>query len=841
MKRFISMLLVLVTIAASLAACNGKTPADGTNPATDPAHEHVFGEWVTVKLPNCTDKGERARACECGEKETEELPVSGEHVYDYTVTSPTTEAGGYTTYTCVGCGKTYTDNETEKLPSRVDGMMIYFEDFDDLKDGATSAELFKALGWKNLYKNGRTAPEGADIEDCKIGASDISTITLGASKGELIVSNPQTGKVSFMQILPTEYMAPAAEGDYSVQVDITFKSGTGWASIAPRYGTNGSSSYYASWKLTSKGSGNHEAYGKGADTDANYIRPTKGVNSVKVDNTTVATGWWCSRVAGYQDITTATKSNALVDRKVTVLMQIVRADSDYSYKPTAAELGDTSKMTDSKAIQGFNETVLGGGFHIWVIDEKGQKVLVSAYNPQSNYHSELEKWDTWLGDALAFGMGLNATVAIDNVAVWTGLGDMPEDKSTEAYEKLLDPVFAPIVADKEETGIVIAKNDEAKLYVVIPENADRNVIYAKDKLNFLIKDVIGATTSTYFGTRTDNAYELLLGDTGREESKALKATLTGDQYAIKTVNGKIVVVASEDAFLYDAIEYLAENYFVAGKADITDSKIVLTSEIDYVGEGDKTSSRYVFSKNTWVTADVKLFTTMTNPDSNHTANQGGCTDGKYYYQAFIDRDNASNEANNTARIVKTDLATGKLVMVSEQFMAGHTNDLTYDPVAKTITVANNNPYHNKLTILDAETLKYIEDVYIPCSIYSITYSPEREYFFVGCSGSNNLRGITKDLKFLDDNIHIADPYTWSFTTQGIGSDDTFIYCVLYTSKINVIAVFDWYGNYVATVDLSGLPSVSGKTSEIETESIDVDDQGRIFVVASKRIWHIKLS
>ena len=82
MKRFISMLLVLVTIVASLAACNGKTPADGTNPATDPAHEHVFGEWVTVKLPNCTDKGERARACECGEKETEELPVSGEHVYD---------------------------------------------------------------------------------------------------------------------------------------------------------------------------------------------------------------------------------------------------------------------------------------------------------------------------------------------------------------------------------------------------------------------------------------------------------------------------------------------------------------------------------------------------------------------------------------------------------------------------------------------------------------------------------------------------------------------------------------------------------------------------------------
>ena len=661
MKRTISMLLTVVMLIASLASCNEKTPI-----ATDPSHEHAFGEWVTVKAPNCTEKGEKSRACECGAKETEELAVTDEHVYDYAIKSPTTEEGGYTSYTCTLCNHSYTADETEKLPKRVDGMMVYFEDFDDLSNEATSAELFKALGWNNLFPNGRTLPTGSDDETSKPGAAMMSKISLKAEGGQLIVSN-QSGD-SFMEILSTEYMTPAASGDYTVQIDMTFKSGSGWASIAPRYKSNYYTSWFAAWKVKSTGYGNHEAYGKGKDTDANYIRPTSGVNSVKYDNTTVATGWWCSRVAGYQDITTNNKSGSLVDRKITVLVQVVRADSTYSHKPTDAELGDTSKMTDAAAIQGYKDTVLTYGFHIWVLDKNGQKVLVSAYNPDSSFNSEAEKWTEWLGDTLAFGINGSTTVAIDNLAVWTGLGDMPEDKSTAAYEELLDPIFAPIVADKEEDGIVIVKNGEAKLYLVIPESADRNILYARDKFNFLVDDIIDIEPA-YSGTRTDNAYELLIGDTGREESKALRATLTGNQYAIKTIGNKIVVVATNDAFLYDAMVYLAENYFVEGKSVITDTKLVLTADIDYVGEGDTTTTRYLFTQSFELTATSTQTAAITQPDENHRNNQGGCTDGKYYYQAFIDK--KSNEADNTARVVKIDLSTGKQVMVSEQIGRAH--------------------------------------------------------------------------------------------------------------------------------------------------------------------------
>jgi DNA-directed RNA polymerase subunit RPC12/RpoP len=112
------MLLVLTTVIVSFAACNGKTPA-----GTDPTHQHVFGEWVTVKEPNCTEKGENARVCECGERETEEIAVNGEHVYDYTVKSPTTEEGGYTTYTCSRCGDSYVDDYVEALGHDYDAVV----------------------------------------------------------------------------------------------------------------------------------------------------------------------------------------------------------------------------------------------------------------------------------------------------------------------------------------------------------------------------------------------------------------------------------------------------------------------------------------------------------------------------------------------------------------------------------------------------------------------------------------------------------------------------------------------------------------------------------------------
>ena len=219
-----------------------------------------------------------------------------------------------------------------------------------------------------------------------------------------------------------------------------------------------------------------------------------------------------------------------------------------------------------RPVQQAKEEALGFGYHIWVIDENGQKILVSRYNPDSYEEgaSDLNlcnayNWENWFGDALAFAIKGTGSVAIDNIAVWMGLGDMPIDKSTDEYRTLLKKEIDVIPEDMFEDGLVVVKNGEAKLYIVLPENADRNVLYAKDKFSLFINEKTGITLP--FGTQIGNAYELLIGDTGREESIALKKTISGNQFAIKRDGNKIIIVATNDAFLYDAIEYLIKYYF----------------------------------------------------------------------------------------------------------------------------------------------------------------------------------------------------------------------------------------------------------------------------------------
>lgn len=46
-----------------------------------PAHEHSFGEWVTVSEATCTEQGRQERRCACGATEEHVLPITHEFVY----------------------------------------------------------------------------------------------------------------------------------------------------------------------------------------------------------------------------------------------------------------------------------------------------------------------------------------------------------------------------------------------------------------------------------------------------------------------------------------------------------------------------------------------------------------------------------------------------------------------------------------------------------------------------------------------------------------------------------------------------------------------------------------
>ena len=104
-----------------------------------PEKEHRYGEWKTVREATCTEDGSRRRECEiCGHKDIETLQKLGHdwgewkfdgknthtrtcvrdtlHTeskpckYTATVTDPTCEDKGYTSFECEVCGYSYKDN-----------------------------------------------------------------------------------------------------------------------------------------------------------------------------------------------------------------------------------------------------------------------------------------------------------------------------------------------------------------------------------------------------------------------------------------------------------------------------------------------------------------------------------------------------------------------------------------------------------------------------------------------------------------------------------------------------------------------------------------------------------
>ena len=76
-----------------------------------PSTGHSYEETVTE--PTCENDGYTTYTCACGDTYTETIPATG-HSYNAVVTEPTCGNGGYTTYTC-SCGDSYVGDETEAL------------------------------------------------------------------------------------------------------------------------------------------------------------------------------------------------------------------------------------------------------------------------------------------------------------------------------------------------------------------------------------------------------------------------------------------------------------------------------------------------------------------------------------------------------------------------------------------------------------------------------------------------------------------------------------------------------------------------------------------------------
>ncbi|MBE6690911.1 MAG: hypothetical protein E7590_06465 [Ruminococcaceae bacterium] len=220
--------------------------------------------------------------------------------------------------------------------------------------------------------------------------------------------------------------------------------------------------------------------------------------------------------------------------------------------------------------------------------------------------------------------------------------------------------------------------------------------------------------------------------------------------------------------------------------------------------------------------NTKMFDTYTVAGSpaKNTVMQGGCTDGRY---AYICMENQAGNYSNTylhdTRIVKVDLATKKLVKLSEPLKLHHSNDMCYNALTGQLIVLHNGKEANVLSFVDPETLTVIGTQILPFYVYSIAHEPTTDRYVVGKSGGRNYAVLDGNFKVIRSHLDVG-PYT-NYTdtnpvTQGIDCDEKYIYSVLgvkYTETDgdttrtlwrNYLVVHDWSGKYLFAKILPGM-------------------------------------
>lgn len=103
--------LAIVYTSSALISRQKMEYADLVIDYTEHTHSHTPS---VTKQPTCTDTGVMTYACSCGDSYTATIPALG-HKYTSTVTPPTDDASGYTTYTCPNCGYSYKTNYVHRI------------------------------------------------------------------------------------------------------------------------------------------------------------------------------------------------------------------------------------------------------------------------------------------------------------------------------------------------------------------------------------------------------------------------------------------------------------------------------------------------------------------------------------------------------------------------------------------------------------------------------------------------------------------------------------------------------------------------------------------------------
>lgn len=144
---------------------------------------------------------------------------------------------------------------------------------------------------------------------------------------------------------------------------------------------------------------------------------------------------------------------------------------------------------------------------------------------------------------------------------------------------------ADVTTDAPAVGgdVVFLDAGESLYQVIYPTGANTNQTTGavfKEALTALRKAIKACgSTATVFPIKDDLAeetpYEILLGDTNREESKGIEDTLAFNEAVIRVSGNKVLIIGKNDSLTAQALYYFIDKYMAEGT-----TKVVIPADID---------------------------------------------------------------------------------------------------------------------------------------------------------------------------------------------------------------------------------------------------------------------
>ncbi len=383
----------------------------------------------------------------------------------------------------------------------------------------------------------------------------------------------------------------------------------------------------------------------------------------------------------------------------------------------------------------------------------------------------------------------------------------------------------------------IVSNGKTSFKIVYAAKASDEIAVSSILLRKAINEATGANvavTVDQSNPSSDGSMEILVGMTNRSDSSEFKNTLSDQAFGIKITEKGIVIAATHEDFIPLAVDYFMANYLESSDhTTVEKGAYSISTAAGVICRGKLADLTNIRPDTNYAT--VSELVGGIPYDGNFKIMQGGCVTEKYAYMAVINT--ADYDLKDAGcYIYKLDSKTWKTVRRSGVIMSAHSNDITYIPEKNQIYVVHCYVNAKQITVLDADTLEFVETIYTDSGIYALDYHAPSKTFIGGQGKSGTIFfRYAKDGKTLITAGKIT-PISTQMITQGICRDDRYAYHVMYSTQnvepYNTILIYDIEKKTLAhRVRLS--------ISDQEPENISIVD-GVFYIGCNPRSGSVKL-